>query len=227
MCAWCGKTLRDGPSTNVSHGICPECSKKWSEADPELQVEGFRDWMFAAALAATLPGTFPQLGPATVHAQSGQLSPQTQQTQVVQQVINDATLAKARALLPASPTFPIYRVDPTKIPAGTPALRQKLNSDIGGLVFPGRPIVYMSINNRFYKEAASGDEFALHVLAAELAHEFVHCQGGGEKPAYAKQMQVMQGFIDSGDVDAAQGQKYMNQLKYWAASATPDYEMYR
>ena len=28
VCAWCGKVMQRGPSTDVSHGICVECERK-------------------------------------------------------------------------------------------------------------------------------------------------------------------------------------------------------
>jgi len=32
VCAWCGRTLKEGPAYPVSHGICPECrAETWAE----------------------------------------------------------------------------------------------------------------------------------------------------------------------------------------------------
>lgn len=29
VCAWCKKTIKDGPGEPVSHGMCPACYKKY------------------------------------------------------------------------------------------------------------------------------------------------------------------------------------------------------
>jgi hypothetical protein len=40
ICAWCKKILRDGPSDNISHDICPACA---AEHFPSLKLDGARE----------------------------------------------------------------------------------------------------------------------------------------------------------------------------------------
>ena len=38
VCAWCQKTMRDGDANNVTHSICPDCTKKF-EANESVLAE--------------------------------------------------------------------------------------------------------------------------------------------------------------------------------------------
>jgi hypothetical protein len=124
-------------------------------------------------------------------------------------------LQRAIALLPAEhrPTVPVVLVDPATVRVATPELRRKINGEIGGFVIPGRRVVYMSRRGKYYRAAADGDAFALHALAAEIAHELEHVDGRGDEDAYARQIRVFTAFVESERVDRDRGERLLEDLR--------------
>jgi hypothetical protein len=94
------------------------------------------------------------------------------------------------------------------------------NPHVGGFVFPGHPVVYINVCSRTFRQADAGDTFALHVLAAEVAHELVHAAGSGERDAYLAQMTTFEAFIQSGRIDGERGRQYLDLTRRVAERVT-------
>lgn len=187
---------------------------EWT-AEPEVLEEGLIDWVLAFSILTGMPThvVAQSLGTTTTAAQSQQApSEQENKTGIY---LHDPTIQKAMALLDpdVKPSVMVLLCDPTKLHVATPEIRRRLDGPIGGFVMPGRAVIYMSSHGMFYQQAKKGDQTSLYMLAAQIAHENVHIHGGGEPPAYERQLEVFQSFIDAGKVPADEGAKLVKLVK--------------
>jgi hypothetical protein len=73
--------------------------------------------------------------------------------------------------------------------------------DVGAFTVTGDPNIYISNQTVAYRQALAGDRFSLYVLATCVWHEEQHIQGLGEREAYAAQLDLLDRYITTHQID--------------------------
>lgn len=130
----------------------------------------------------------------------------------------ERTVAERRAidaatrLLNGGAKYPIVLIDPELAPDSA-AIRRVDAFTVRELDGRMRLKVYVNLESPLLQRAADHDDFYVKALAAVLVHEFAHLAGGDEAVARVAEQSFLKELIANGAIAAADGQRYLAQLR--------------
>jgi hypothetical protein len=161
------------------------------------------------------------LGVLLVIAAPGVAAPQADPAVSSPEAERPAVVA-ALALVPVAMRRPIVVIDPEG--AADPEAVRRLDAftvrEPDGRL---RPKIYLNRESAILRQAASGCDFYVKVLAAVIVHEAAHLQGRGEHEARAAEIRFVSDLVNRGLLPTDDGMRYLATLrKQEAAPAPPD-----
>jgi hypothetical protein len=123
-----------------------------------------------------------------------------------------AVVRAAQTLVPDGDRLTVRAVDPEL--TGDPGNVRKLDAFIvrerDGSI---RPIVYLNCRSELFQEARRGSRFHVKILAAVIAHEACHLEGGDEAQARQAERNFVTGLIRRGLLAEVEGALFLRQLE--------------